>query len=258
MAIFRNVGQDRLAAIEWACKKLNHSIDRSNMNRRPIAESLDDKIMGDIATIVVCQYLREKGYGAIAYDQIRIDNFEKPDPGWDVLLAKPEDKKRLNNWGRSTTAPLIAPEYALTISVKSSRLPIRDTIEAAIRTRDFKIFDMHNKSIDDDLTADIETQVYYDYHNTQLDKNIIITKKNVEDVIKDRVHANIIDNVLSINERFQSCILARWNFSENISESCKERLKNSSTKAVWESYGKRMWLAPLHEGYSFKDVELFF
>ena len=83
MPVLKTVGQERLAAIQWACKKLRNSVDRQGMNRRGISEALDDKIMGDIATIALCHYFLDLGYGAIAYDQIRNDNFEGESPNKD-------------------------------------------------------------------------------------------------------------------------------------------------------------------------------
>jgi len=50
--------QQMLQAIQWACKKVDYSIDRPGMNKRSLSEKLDDKIMGDIATIAVWEYLQ--------------------------------------------------------------------------------------------------------------------------------------------------------------------------------------------------------
>ncbi|MFK7805436.1 MAG: hypothetical protein AB8G95_27650, partial [Anaerolineae bacterium] len=64
--------ENLLAAIEYAAKKLFFSVDRKNMNRRPLTESLDDKIMGEVATVAVVEYLRSVGVPAASYDQFRL------------------------------------------------------------------------------------------------------------------------------------------------------------------------------------------
>lgn len=251
MPLVEEIGQEhRLAAIEWAVKKLNYSIDRPNMNRRPISEALDDKIMGDIATIAICQFLRRAGLKAIAYDQIRKDNFELPDPGWDILVASQHHK--LNTWGRSTLTPCNLPDYAVSLSVRSSRLPKTDTIEKAMKIRDFKVFDNHNGKIELDLTADIETQVYYDLEKTKLYGNI--TNKDVQQALLSRHNCTVIEEKLGIQSRFDSCYLASWNFASNIINHCKT-LEMRGANTTWPSYHggetKRMWKAPLSMGQSF-------
>lgn len=253
MTIYKDIGNDRLAAIEWASKKLYNSIDRPNMNSRGITEALDDKIMGDVATIAVCKYLREMGFAAITYDQIRKDNFKNPDPGWDVAVCK--DKDSLNHWARMTHEPTIVPRFALSISVKSSRLPKGDDIYSAIQRRDFKIFNLYNNQISLDLTADIETQVYYELERTQLN-NLNITHKDVVHASIDRENCKIIDKKLMIYHRYGQCILSRWNFAQNIIAKTNMRLKNNQ-RISWSSFGKSMWIAPLLEGYSFQDLDAF-
>lgn len=254
MPVLKTVGEERLAAIQWACKKLKNSVDRQGMNRRGISEALDDKIMGDIATIALCHYFLDLGYGAIAYDQIRNDNFELPDPGWDIVISRPENRSLLNNWGRNkTNDPRIPPYFSLSISVKSSRLPKRDNddVKESLSTRDFKIFDLNRQNIHQDLTADIETQVYYELGRTQLN-GLSIFEQDVLLAKDDRDSCRIIDDKLQIGIRYGECILARWNFSSKIIENCDRRM-NERKKVTWSSFGKNMWIAPLREGLSFND-----
>ncbi|PTO69911.1 MULTISPECIES: hypothetical protein [Vibrio] len=250
MPIYKNIGNDRLAAIEWACKKLDNSIDRPNMNRRGISEALDDKIMGDVATIAVCKHLRDVGLAAIAYDQIRVDNFKAPDPGWDVVVAT--SKENLYHWAKTTQEPTSVPSFALSISVKSSRLPRGDDINRAINTRDFKIFNLHSNQIGLDLTADIETQVYYGLNETQLD-DLNIVHEDVLEAIVHRENCKIIDERLLIYSRYSNCILSRWNFSEDIVKKTNEKIKKNQ-RITWTSFGKSMWIAPLLEGHTFRDL----
>ena len=234
-----------LAATEWACKKLFYSIDRSRMNTRSISEALDDKIMGDIATIAIADFIRSQGYQAVAYDQIRIDNFHEPDPGWDLALGK----QGLNCWAKTTTNPKLPPkDLCFTLSVRSSRLVRDEPVEQAIMLRDFKIFALNPNDIRLDLTADIEAQVYYSLKNTQLN-NLTIERNHVFLCSTTRENCQVILEGLDVVNRFSECILTAWNFSETIA--------NDSTmqaRRTWSSFGKKMWLAPLRNGKSFNDI----
>src|SRR5579875_3603732 len=104
-----------LIAIQWACKKVYNSIDRLGMNRRSPTERLDDKIMGDIATIAILEYLHDLGIPALAYDYIRADQFKDPDPGWDVAIGADETE-----WKQFFKSPK-NPAGLITASVRSSR-----------------------------------------------------------------------------------------------------------------------------------------
>ncbi|WP_156493201.1 hypothetical protein [Oleiphilus sp. HI0125] len=240
------VSDDSLAAaIEWASKKLNYSIDRPNMNARDISEALDDKIMGDIATIAVAEFIRSRGYQAVAYDQIRNDSFQEPDPGWDLAIGI----KGLNEWARSTSSPKLPPkEKCLTVSVRSSRLVRDEPISEAISQRDFKIFALNPKNIGTDLTADIETQVYYPLANSQLNGRSI-NHENVVACCSDRSNCNEILSKLDIRNRYGECTLTAWDYSNRI-----HHYSQSIRTKTWSSFGKKMWIAPLRNGMSFESI----
>jgi hypothetical protein len=139
-----------LDAIQWASRKLFYSIDRPGMNPRSMTERLDDKIMGDVATAAVLEYLAAMEIPAAAYDQVRKDRFQSPDPGWDIVIGE-----NALAWAESTKDPK-TPVGLTTASVRSSRLPRRDSLGQAVRTRDFKIFAPAGKSIEDCIATDIE------------------------------------------------------------------------------------------------------
>jgi hypothetical protein len=240
-----------LAAIEWACKKLNYSIDRPNMNPRGLSESLDDKVMGDVATVAVVEYLRyELKVPAVAYDQVRNDNFQSPDPGWDVAIGP-----TAYVWAKTTddaaslTDDPATPIGLMTASVRSSRLPRADTLAKAVQTRDFKIFAPPNSSIEDCITADVEMQVYYDYHRTQLGPRKILPA-HVQQCIQDRSSCQQIMQALEIQERYSLCYLTAWNFKTAIVQHSR-----TLSEPCWESYGKRMWLAPLRLGRDVRELQ---
>lgn len=229
-------------AILWACKKLYYSIDRPGMNRRSLAEKLDDKIMGDLATVAVLEYLAGINVPSIAYDQVRGDDFRLPDPGWDIVIGKDAI-----SWGNNPKDPM-TPTGMFTASVRSSRLPRNDTLEQALRTRDFKIFAAANKTIAVSITADIEMQVYYNYQDTQLDANAVDQQRIAQSVRSLKVQEII--NLLSIQQRFGRCFLTAWNDKTTIIQ-----YSRTLSKPYWESFGKRMWFAPLRLGKDFKELK---
>lgn len=233
------------AATEWAAKKLNYAIDRPNMNSRDMSEALDDKIMGDIATIAIAEFIRSKGFQAVAYDQIRNDNFQEPDPGWDLAIGV----KGLNWWAKTTKTPKSPPvEMCLTLSVRSSRLVRDEPISKAIEERDFKVFALHPDNIKLDLTANIEAQVYYSLHGSQLNGRSI-TSEHIADCCSHRSGCQLIVSNLDVKNRFGRCILTAWDFSDRI----KSYSSTISTR-TWSSFGKEMWIAPLRNGMSFNDI----
>ncbi|HDR8065782.1 TPA: hypothetical protein QCY66_004761 [Bacillus cereus] len=231
--------QNILRAIYWATKKLKYSIDRPGMNRRPQSEALDDKIMGDIATIAVLEYLASIGVISVAYDHYRSDNFQRPDPGWDIAIGL-----QAQQWAK-TTSDLMSPSDLTTVSVKSSRLPKGQDVNQAIQTRDFKIFKFTD-SIGKDLNTNIELQVYYPLETTQLG-NLEVTPQDVE-AIKNlsqfsQVECQIIHDKLNVTQRWGTCALVGYNDRENM-------VNQSSTlnSQSWSSFGKEMWCAPLRLG----------
>lgn len=237
--------ENMLLAIFWACKKLRYSIDRPGMNRRTPSEALDDKIMGDIATMAVLEYLDSINVGNIAYDEIRQDNFQRPNPGWDIVIGN-----NANHWGENTH-DFRVPRELTTISIKSSRLPRNDTLTSAINTRDFKIF-KHSQSISNDITTDLEVQVYYPFLKTQL--NGLETNATLIDNIRqaagyDRDSCQRIFDDLNVGER--------WNESDIVGYNDKESMHTYSQTLrgkTWDSFGKTMWVAPLRLGKSMPTI----
>ena len=238
-----------LAAIEYAAKKLFFSIDRKNMNRRPLTESLDDKIMGEVATIAVVEYLRSVGVPAASYDQFRLDGFKKPDPGWDILLG--EDTYQ---WIKSEDKVKGRPETIKTASVKSSRLPKGDSLQTALQKRDFKIFAKPNQSIGQALTADIEMQIYFERDSSWLPDGACVTAEEVNGCIGARKNCAVVLEKLKIAERFGVCQLASWQESDRIvTQSAK--LKQQQWTSYHAGSRKKMWAAPLRFGQGFASFE---
>lgn len=233
-------------AIYWASKKFSYSIDRPGMNRRGISESLDDKIMGDVATIAVLSYLHSLGVHGVAYDKIRIDDFKRSDPGWDIAIGS-----NILEWAKNTNDPA-NPHQFTKISIKSSRLPRTDTLCSAIANRDFKIFKFRN-SMRADMTTDLEVQVYYDYNTTQLG-NLEIIQADI-DAIKlspsyDENLTRVIFEKLDIKTRWGTCNLVAYNDKDSMCDYSEKIAPNNT----WDSFGKQMWIAPLRFGKSLNKL----
>ena len=238
-----------LAAIEYAAKKLFFSIDRKHMNRRPLTESLDDKIMGEVATVAVVEYLRSVGVPAASYDQFRLDEFKKPDPGWDILFGS-----GTYQWIKSGGRVEGRPESIKTASVKSSRLPKGDSLQMAIQKRDFKIFARPGQPIERALTADIEMQVYFERDGSWLSKGMSVTAEEVNGCIESRENCAIVLEKLKIAERFGVCQLVAWQKSNQIVlESAK--LKQKQWTSNHTGSAKKMWVAPLRMGQGFCELK---
>ncbi|MGE8003556.1 hypothetical protein [Lysinibacillus sp. NPDC093216] len=237
-------------AVLWSVQKLYYSIDRANMNGRDLTESLDDKIMGDLACVAVWSYLYKLSIvDCIVYDEIRKDNFNFPDPGWDIAIKSKDVEVDVE----SMDINLIQQEFTV-LSIKSSRLPRTDTIEQAILKRDFKIFNLSG-DIEKDITADIEVQVYYKYVESQLG-NRLINKEQVDIILNNLDNADIylddIINALSLEQRWGECWLVGFKHKEAIvAENASLRYK------TWSSFGKNMWISPLKTGLPLEELSDF-
>lgn len=124
-------------------KKYKKTIVDLMYARKPV-ELLDNIFMGDLAKNSVFYYLKMNiSKPIIDYDEIREDNFENADPGWDFMVG---DKK-------------------VKVEVKSSIPPKGERKENIIRLRDIKITASHNKGITwiqpENLDAEIHIQVYF-------------------------------------------------------------------------------------------------
>jgi len=241
--------ENLLAAIEYGAKKLFFSVDRKNMNRRPLTESLDDKIMGEIATVAVVEYLRSVQVQAASYDQFRVDRFERPDPGWDIVFGP-----GTYAWIKGEALSDERPTAMKTGSIKSSRLPKGDSLRSAVDKRDFKILVKPGEPLEQALTADYEMQVYFKRENSWTPKGVQITADEVNGCIEARKNCTVVLEKLKIVERFGTCWLTAWGGREQIvaqSATLKQR--------QWTSYhvgsGKKMWCAPLRNGQDFKLIQ---
>ncbi|QDZ80160.1 hypothetical protein [Priestia megaterium] len=238
-----------LQAVHWAAKKVKHSIDRGDMHERDLSEALDHKVMGDIAAIAVVGFLINSKVNTVIYDLIRNDNFQVYDAGWDIAIGK-----NASTWAKETLDPT-APLGLTTVSVRSSRLPKNDSLETAMKIRDFKIFKKRN-NIADDITADIELQVYYNYYGTELTQRTV-TEEDIIDCINaptynDASCRSIAEKLDAFN-RWQTCCLVGFNTKKAIVE-YSQKLNKKTWISHHKGHSKEMWIAPLKEGMSMQHL----
>jgi hypothetical protein len=234
-------------ALTWVCRRYLFTVDRQDMNPRSLSEKIDDGVMGEIAAVAVMQFLADHGRHVIAYDQVRTDQYKDPDPGWDILSSHIS----FDDWKNTSEDFKIKPENAHSFSIKSSRIPEadQDNIDLAISRRDFKIF-KRSVSIDLDITADFEVQVYFLLQASKFDRSFTIAADQLKN---DDIDAMIVS--LSLMERYGECLL-----SGAASKSTLVAYSNTlpPDKRSWNSnhagYNKPMWSAPLTLGRSFETL----
>ena len=113
------------------------------LNRTPV-ELLDNLYMGDLAKNSLFSYLKSHCVVEIIdYDEIRTDNFEFPDPGWDFVVGNKKIK----------------------VEVKSSIPTKMEDNQSIINKRDIKITASHDKGktfiSPQDIESDIHVQIYF-------------------------------------------------------------------------------------------------
>jgi hypothetical protein len=227
----------------WTCRRVSYTINRADMNPRRLSEKVDDGIMGEIASVAFMQHLQDRGRDVIAYDDIRRDEAQEPDPGWDVLVAA----AGLAEWAQETEDPRTPPAFAHSFSIKSSRIPAADAddIAMAIARRDFKIFKKAN-DIAADLSADYESQGYFELARSTYRPDLVVSGDSVGCLDLDAVLKG-----LEIEERYGRCFLIGV---ANRDALVKYSYRLPASQRTWSSWHagheKAMWTAPLRLGRS--------
>ena len=241
-------------AVRWACRRLQYTIDRPNMNPRSLAERLDDIVMGEIGSAAVAQFLVDRGNRVIAYDEVRKDGSRQPDPGWDLVVGP-----ALDGWPYVGDDVRMPPESAHTISVRTSRIPKadEDSIDLAIERRDFKVF-KKSEMIEDDLSSDYETQIFYRLSESKMKGIGNITE--VPYIVRAAIEGSryvgdeefkAINRWLHLRERYGKCFLVGFISKEALTDYSR-LLIESQEPTCWNSWhggeSKEMWRAPLSLG----------
>ena len=227
-------------AVVWAARRVRYTINRARMNERGPAEKMDDAVMGEIASAAVAQYLDdERGQLVLAYDDVRTDEYRDPDPGWDLACGA-----SLEGWPGPADDPRTPAAGALTFSVKSSRIPERygDRLADAVAACDFKVL-KHSESIEEDLTSDFETQVYYELATSRFRPGLLTTMAEIEALDVDAIIGG-----LQLKDRYSRCTLVGFASRQRIAAHSRQ-LARAGPPSSWLSnhagHAKPMWIAPL-------------
>ena len=124
-------------------KKYNYTCRALMYSRTPV-ELLDNLYMGDMAKNALYDYLVKRcSCPVIDYDEVRTDNFQNHDPGWDLMVGNKKIK----------------------VEIKSSIPPNNESRDNIVRLRDIKITASHDEGRTwinpHDLESDIHVQVYF-------------------------------------------------------------------------------------------------
>lgn len=79
-------------AIEYAQEKLDHTINRRDLEDRTREARRHHLYLGNLAVLSIADWLEKNGKWSEVYDRIRTDNFVRPDPGWDLRVRDRQDK----------------------------------------------------------------------------------------------------------------------------------------------------------------------
>lgn len=150
---------------------------RSLMYGRTPVELLDNLFMGDLAKNAMLAYLRSTCVRQIIdYDEIRLDQFHNPDPGWDFKVGNDETK----------------------VEIKSSIPPNSEDRQSIVDKRDIKITASHNSGIHlippTELESEIHVQIYFyakPYKNgfetfEDLQQVLIQTPQRIHEIINSK------------------------------------------------------------------------
>ena len=219
--------------IEKTMKNVVLKYDNTNkdeMYDRTPVELLDNLYMGDIAKNALFAYLVDQGVtNIIDYDEVRIDEFKNPDPGWDFIVGNRK----------------------LKVEVKSSIPPNQESISSIIRYRDIKITACHDKRNPQwimplDQESYIHVQVYFYAQpfkrgfDTFEDLSRVINQdwRNIESIIKA--------------EKYNFPLFFGWNTKLEIEKYTNHDIKNGTWTFDWT---KRIyWKCPIRLAYNLEQL----
>lgn len=208
-------------------KKYNFTNKSLMYNRTPV-ELLDNLYMGDIAKNALFAYLKSRcSTDIIDYDEIRTDEFENPDPGWDFLVG---------NGG-------------IKVEVKSSIPPNGEDLQSIIDNRDIKITASHDKGrtmiIPENLESGIHVQIYF-YAKPY--KNGYATFEGLSDVLNNdnsKIHSIINSS------KYNSPLFFGYNTKKNVIN-FSQTLKPRTWTFSWTE--RLYWRCPIKHSYTLPQL----
>jgi len=197
--------------------------------RTPV-ELLDNIFMGDMAKNALIDYLRShSSLKVVDYDEIRTDNFQEHDPGWDFMIGKSKIK----------------------VEVKSSIPPNNESRSNLINYRDIKITASHDKGRTwiqpEDIESIIHVQVYF-YARTYK-RGYDSFEKLAQDLSRDY---HIIGNVIN-SSKYNHPLFLGWTTKKRIIEYLKTLPENQRTWTFsWTS--RIYWRCPIKMAFNMPQL----
>lgn len=175
-----------------AIRKYSHTRTSMMYNRTPV-ELLDNIFMGDLAKNALIDWLKTRcNFPITDYDEVRTDNFNDPDPGWDFIAGQNSRKAE----------------------VKSSTPTKKEDYNHIIALRDIKITASHDKGITwidpQTLESEIHIQVYF--YARPWKNGYDSFKKLAEDL---NSNPGIIHSVIH-TKKYKEPLFFGWNTKSNI------------------------------------------
>ena len=78
-------------AMEYAKRKLENTINRRDLEDRTKESKLNHLYIGNLAVLLINEWLTRNGKWCEVYDRIRTDDFVNPDLGWDLHVLNKQD-----------------------------------------------------------------------------------------------------------------------------------------------------------------------
>ncbi len=208
-------------------KKYRYTYKTLMYNRTPV-ELLDNIFMGDIAKNSLFHYLKNHcKKPVIDYDEIRTDNFENADPGWDFMVG---DKK-------------------IKVEVKSSIPPNGESKENIIKLRDIKITASHNNGQTwiepENLEAYIHVQVYF------YAKSYKKGYDSFEELFK-KINKNpdLVKDIINVS-KYSEPLFFGWSTKKEIIQ-YRKTLKPSTWTFSWTS--RIYWKCPISKAHNMPQL----
>ena len=226
--------------IENTIKKYNFTIKNLSYSRTPV-ELLDNIFMGDFAKNLICHNLRIFNIDVIDYDEIRNDDFQSYDKGWDLKVKN------------------------FLIEVKSSIPPKNDisfskeiTFKNLINNRDIKIYakkcENCNIVYPENLNSDVFIQVYFLGAKTYK-KGFNSFEKLFEEINNNK---NKVKTILNINKYFDAYFFGFLTKQDIINIYQDNLRKKNDTMWSFSWTEAKYWKAPLKRAKSMEELLMMF
>lgn len=238
-------------ALQYGFRRFKHTVNRRNLPARSHAERFDSIVLGEIATNCVIDYIRRvPKLCCCSYDELRVDNFENEDMGWDAIVFY----KR--GW-----YPDVIPNYTMPLpfklSVKSSTIPEKDAgnLHKVIQTRDIKILKI-NERVEDDLRVDGVVQTYYPHETAnRKDIDLLAVQSIIDNPALGLDQLNRLANLLRLEARCRGLKIVAFSLASEIVDHIESSEKKLDHMFV-DGMKKEIWNTKIADvGHPMQDFD---